>query len=54
MGAETLVTLEIEGERVTGRAPADFLPRSGEPAWARVNLARAHFFDPGTTKRIER
>jgi multiple sugar transport system ATP-binding protein len=54
MGAETLVTLEIAGERVTGRAPAHFLPRLGEPAWARLDLARAHFFDPGTTKRIDR
>ncbi|MEO5727494.1 MAG: TOBE domain-containing protein, partial [Byssovorax sp.] len=54
MGAETLVTLEIAGERVTGRSPAHFLPRLGEAAWARLDLARAHFFDPGTTKRIER
>ena len=54
MGAETLVTLEIAGERVTGRAPADFLPRSGEAAWARLNLARAHLFDPETTKRLAR
>ncbi len=54
MGAETWVTLEIAGERVTGRAPADFVPRLGEAVWARLNLARAHFFDPETTKRIER
>ena len=54
MGAETLVTLEIAGERVTGRSPAHFLPRLGEAAWARLDLSRAHFFDPGTTKRIER
>ena len=54
MGAETLVTLEIAGERVMGRAPAHFLPRLGEAAWARFTLSRAHFFDPSTTKRIER
>ena len=53
LGAETLVTLEIDGHRLTGRASADFLPRSGEIAWAKPSLARAHFFDPKTTRRVE-
>jgi multiple sugar transport system ATP-binding protein len=52
VGASTWVTLEIAGERVIGHASADFVPRSGAPAWARVALDRVHFFDPRTTKRI--
>jgi multiple sugar transport system ATP-binding protein len=52
VGASTWVTLEIGGERVIGHASADFIPRSGAPAWARVALERVLFFDPRTTKRI--
>jgi multiple sugar transport system ATP-binding protein len=54
VGASTWVTLEIAGERVIGHASADFVPRSGAPAWARLALDRVHFFDRRTTKRIER
>ena len=52
VGASTWVTLEIAGERVTGHASADFIPRSGAPAWARLAPERVHFFDARTTKRI--
>jgi multiple sugar transport system ATP-binding protein len=52
MGAATWVTLEIAGERVIGHASADFAPRSGAPAWARLSLERVHFFDRRTTKRL--
>jgi hypothetical protein len=52
MGASTWVTLEIAGERVIGHASADFIPRSGAEAWARLALERVLFFDPRTTKRI--
>ncbi len=54
MGASTWVTLEIAGERVIGHASADFIPRSGAEAWARLALERVLFFDPRTTKRIPR
>jgi multiple sugar transport system ATP-binding protein len=54
MGAETWVTVEVGGERVIGRAPADFEARSGERAWLRYDPARVHLFDERTGRRIER
>ena len=53
VGASTWVTLEIAGERVKGHANADFIPRSGAQAWARLALDRVLFFDPRITKRVE-
>jgi multiple sugar transport system ATP-binding protein len=52
-GAETWVTLEVRGERVTGRAPADFAPRSGERAWLRFERGRVLRFDVDTKVRID-
>ena len=51
-GADTWVTLEIQGQRVIGRASADFAARSGDPAWARYDVSRALFFDARTEERI--
>jgi multiple sugar transport system ATP-binding protein len=54
MGAETWVTVEIAGERVIGRAPADFSARSGELVWLSHDPGRALLFDARTERRIER
>ena len=52
-GAETWVTLDVRGERVTGRAPADFAARAGQPAWLRFEPERVLRFDAETRARIE-
>jgi multiple sugar transport system ATP-binding protein len=36
-GAETWVTVELGGQRVTGRAAADYRGRAGETAWVRYD-----------------
>ena len=54
MGAETWVTVEVAGERVIGRAPADFTARSGEAVWVRCAPERVLLFDARTERRVER
>ena len=54
MGAETWVTVETGGERVIGRAPGDFLARSGQSVWLRYDPARVLFFDARTKQRVTR
>jgi multiple sugar transport system ATP-binding protein len=54
MGAETWVTAEVGGQRVVGRAPADFAARSGEVVWLRVDEARVLLFDARTERRVPR
>jgi multiple sugar transport system ATP-binding protein len=53
MGAETFVTVSVDGERITARAQADFDAGTGAPAWLRPDLAHAMWFDPATQRRIE-
>ena len=52
-GAETWVTLDVRGERVTGRAPADFAAGSGEAAWLRFDPRRVLRFDARTKVRLD-
>jgi len=52
-GAETWVTLDVRGERVTGRAPASFEARSAEPAWMTFERERVLRFDERTKVRME-
>jgi multiple sugar transport system ATP-binding protein len=54
MGAETWVTVEVAGERVIGRAPADFSARSGELVWMKHDEGKVLLFDARTERRIER
>ena len=54
MGAETWVTVEVAGERVIGRAPADFAARSGELVWMRHDEGKVLVFDARTERRIDR
>ena len=53
-GAETWVTLEVAGERLTGRAPADFSAPPGAPAWIAFDRSRVLGFDARTKQRIPR
>ena len=52
MGAETCVIAEVDGERVTARAPARFGIDSGAEVWLRADPSRAIWFDEKTEKRI--
>jgi multiple sugar transport system ATP-binding protein len=52
-GAETWVTLDVRGERITGRAPADFAARPGDAAWLRFERDRLLYFDERTKARID-
>ena len=52
MGAETWVTLEVDGERITGRAPADFVGKSDDACWMRVDAGKLRFFDKATERAI--
>jgi multiple sugar transport system ATP-binding protein len=54
MGAETWVTVEVAGQRVIGRAPADFSARSGELVWLKHEDTKVLLFDAKTERRIER
>ncbi len=47
-GAETWVTLDARGERLTGRAPAHFVARPGEAVWFGFDPERVLHFDAGT------
>jgi multiple sugar transport system ATP-binding protein len=53
MGAETWVTVSVDGERVIGRAPGDFSARSGDEVWLRCSPDRALLFDARTERRID-
>src|SRR5262249_45118615 len=53
MGAETWVTVELDGERVTGRAAAEYSARSGEAAYLRYDEANVLLFDAATEERID-
>jgi multiple sugar transport system ATP-binding protein len=52
-GAETWVTLDVGGERVTGRAPAELAARSGDVAWLVADRARVLRFDASTRARLD-
>jgi ABC-type sugar transport system ATPase subunit len=54
LGAETLVHLDIEGERLLARAPANFAAAPGTPVVLDIPPDRVHFFDRSTGLRVER
>jgi multiple sugar transport system ATP-binding protein len=45
MGNETFVFLRLGGEKIISRAPADFRAEMETQAWARLDMAKADFFD---------
>ncbi|MFS8066655.1 MAG: ABC transporter ATP-binding protein [Byssovorax sp.] len=51
MGAETWVTLDVRGARVTGRADAEFSARSGDRVWAGFDARHVLLFDAETGER---
>jgi multiple sugar transport system ATP-binding protein len=52
MGAETWVTLEVDGERLTGRAGPDYDGRAEDTAYFTCNPHKVLLFDATTEQRI--
>ncbi|AKU98607.1 Various polyols ABC transporter, ATP-binding component [Labilithrix luteola] len=53
MGGETWVTVDVGGEHVIARAPADYEASSGTPVWLSFDPSRALLFDRTTEQRLE-
>ena len=51
MGSETFVFVTLAGEKIIARAGADFRAEVESTVWVRFDLAKAHFFDPGSGER---
>jgi len=53
MGSEAFVFLEVGGNRLVARASADFRAEPETSVWLNLDMARAHFFEPHSGRRIE-
>ena len=53
LGNERLVTLDIGGQYVVARMPADYPAEMGERRWFGFDPERAHLFDPVSERRID-
>jgi multiple sugar transport system ATP-binding protein len=53
LGAETLVFLDVAGRRLATRVPGFSSARLGEAAAVALDVARAHWFDTATGRRVE-
>ncbi len=51
MGAESWVTVDVGGEHLIARAPADFKGRTGDTVWLRYDPRRLHRFDTASGRR---
>jgi ABC-type sugar transport system ATPase subunit len=45
MGSETFVIVEIDKTRLVARAPGDFRSETGDRAWLKFDMNKAHWFD---------
>ena len=52
MGSETFVFLKLGREKIVARAPGDFRAETDSQVWIHVVTERAHFFDPGSGRRL--
>jgi multiple sugar transport system ATP-binding protein len=48
MGNETLVFLNLGGNRIIARAPSEFRAEVESDLWVQVDVSKAHFFDEHT------
>ena len=53
LGNERLITLDLGGQFVVARVPADYPAEMGERLWFGFDPARAHLFDPISQRRLE-
>ncbi|HXG95220.1 MAG TPA: ABC transporter ATP-binding protein [Blastocatellia bacterium] len=52
MGNETLVFLRFGGQKIVARAAADFRAEMEMPAWVRLEIDKADFFDADSGERL--
>lgn len=45
MGSETFVFLTLGGNKIIARAPSEFRAELEAPAWVRMDMGKAHFFE---------
>lgn len=53
LGNERLITLDLGGQFVVARVPADFPAEMGERLWFGFDPERTHLFDPISQRRLE-
>ena len=53
LGNERLITLDLGGQFVVARVPADYPAEMGERLWFGFDPERAHLFDPISERRLE-
>jgi multiple sugar transport system ATP-binding protein len=51
MGNETFVFVTVGANRLIARAPADFRAELESKVWLRIDMEKAHFFDPASGER---
>lgn len=52
MGSETFVFLPFGNQRIIARAAGDFRAETGTTVWIKFEVAKAHFFDSETGRRM--
>ncbi len=52
LGASSIVDLRVGGFVLRSSAPASFSAGPGTEVWAKVDFAKASFFDPATDQRL--
>jgi multiple sugar transport system ATP-binding protein len=53
LGNERLITLDLGGQYVVARVPADYPAEMGERLWFGFDPARVHLFDPISQRRLD-
>ena len=53
LGNERLITLDLGGQFVVARVPADYPAEMGERLWFGFDPERAHLFDPISERRLD-
>jgi multiple sugar transport system ATP-binding protein len=53
LGNERLITLDLGGQFVVARVPADYPAEMGERLWFGFDPERAHLFDPASERRLD-
>ena len=53
LGNERLITLDLGGQFVVARVPADYPAEMGERLWFGFDPQRAHLFDPISERRLD-
>jgi multiple sugar transport system ATP-binding protein len=52
LGAYDIVDLKVGKQFLRARTASGFVPRVGEPVWAKLDEAQTHFFDAGTGRSL--